>query len=149
MSVAKVIEISSTSNQSFEDAINQGVKRAADSVENVRGAWIKDQKVDDWVGNFRAAAKFPNMFCKLSGMITEADWKNWKPAHLKPYVQEALASFGPDRLMFGSDWPVSNLAGSYQQLFDALGEALGPISETERNKIFGETAIEFYGLKVG
>ncbi len=83
----------------------------------------------------------------MSGMVTEADWDNWKPADLKPYVQVALDAFGPDRLMFGSDWPVCVLAGSYRQVLEALREALGPISEDEQAHIFHRTAREFYGLQ--
>jgi L-fuconolactonase len=107
---------------------------------------IREQVTDDWLPHFRAAAAYPQVYCKLSGMITEADWKSWKPADLKPYVQDALKLFGPERLMFGSDWPVSNLAGSYSRLIDALEEALGPISAMEREMIFGGTAARFYGL---
>ncbi len=107
---------------------------------------IRDRATDDWLPHFRAAAAFPNVFCKLSGMITEADWHAWKPADLQPYVQAALDCFGPSRLMFGSDWPVCELAGSYQQVHDALVEALGPISTTERGQIFGGTAARLYGL---
>ena len=90
----------------------------------------------------------PNIFCKLSGMITEADWKTWKPADLKPYVETAIEAFGPDRCMFGSDWPVCELAGSYQQVHDALRDVLGPISEDEQRKLFGATAARFYGLSL-
>jgi L-fuconolactonase len=108
---------------------------------------IRERITDDWIGHFRAAAAFPHVYCKLSGMITEADWKTWKPADLKPYVQAALDLFGADRLMFGSDWPVCNLAGSYSELIDALEEALGPISTTEREMIFGGTAARFYSLE--
>ena len=107
---------------------------------------IKDQSLDDWLPQFKAAAKCPNIFCKLSGMITEADWQNWKAADLKPYVAAALEHFGPDRCMYGSDWPVSELAGSYEQVFNALQQALGPISEADRKKIFGDTARKFYRL---
>ena len=81
-------------------------------------------------------------------MVTEANWQTWTPADLKPYVQIALDAFGPDRLMYGSDWPVSVLAGSYRQVLEALNEALGPISEDEREHIFHRTAKEFYGLAV-
>ncbi|HEY8505020.1 MAG TPA: amidohydrolase family protein, partial [Gemmataceae bacterium] len=108
---------------------------------------IKLRRTDNWIDHLRAAARHPNVYCKLSGMITEADWQNWKPADLKPYVQAALECFGPDRCMFGSDWPVCLLAGSYQQVVDALDEALGPISAEERAKIFGGTAIRFYKLQ--
>lgn len=107
---------------------------------------IKEQSFDDWLPDFRAAAAFPNVYCKLSGMVTEADWKSWKPADLKPYVQTALELFGAKRCMYGSDWPVCELAGSYEQVFRALEEALGPISNDERSQIFGETAARFYGL---
>lgn len=109
---------------------------------------IKDQSLDDWCPAFRAAAASPNVFCKLSGMITEANWNGWTADDLRPYVSEALDAFGPDRLMFGSDWPVCELAGSYQQVVDALNAALGSISESERAAIFGGTAIRFYGLAV-
>jgi L-fuconolactonase len=109
---------------------------------------IKDQSFDDWQPHFRAAAEFPNIYCKLSGMVTEADWRQWKAADLKPYVQAALECFGPKRLMFGSDWPVCELAASYEQVVAALDEALGPISTTERERIFGGTAREFYQLAV-
>lgn len=108
---------------------------------------IKDQSFDDWLPQLQAAAKYPNMYCKLSGMITEADWANWKPADLKPYVQHALDAFGPERCMYGSDWPVCELAGTYEEVFNALKEALGPISEDEQKLIFGDTAKKFYGLK--
>jgi len=108
---------------------------------------IKDGRMDNWLDNFKRAAEFPNMYCKLSGMITEADWKSWKPADLKPYVETALEAFGPDRCMYGSDWPVCELAGTYKQVYDALCEVLGPISTSERERIFGDTAKTFYGLK--
>jgi L-fuconolactonase len=107
---------------------------------------IKERRLDDWLAHFRAAAAFPNVFCKLSGMITEADWRDWTVADLKPYVRAALDHFGPSRLMFGSDWPVCELAGTYDRVHDALVEALGPLSESERDLIFGGTAARFYDV---
>lgn len=109
---------------------------------------IKDGITAGWSEDLKAAAAFPNIYCKLSGLITEADWENWKPADLKPYVETALEAFGVDRCMFGSDWPVCELAGTYQQVYSALNEVLGAISESEREKIFGGNAIKFYDLKV-
>jgi len=109
---------------------------------------IKDQALDDWLGNFLAAARYSNVYCKLSGLITEADWENWRTADLRPYVETALDSFGPERCMYGSDWPVCELAGSYQQVHAALVEALGKLSESENERIFGGTAREFYRLDV-
>ncbi len=108
---------------------------------------IKKGRIDNWEANFRAAAKCPNIYCKLSGMVTEADWNKWKPADLKPYVEIAFEAFGPDRLMFGSDWPVCELAASYEQVHAALVEALGPITPDERDHIFSQTAKEFYHLE--
>lgn len=108
---------------------------------------IKDQAVDDWEANFRAAATFPNVWCKLSGMVTEADHRNWKPSNLKPYIDIALEAFGPSRLMYGSDWPVCELAGSYPQVIGALKECVGNLSAAEKAAVFGETAVEFYQLK--
>jgi len=117
-------------------------------IDHLAKPHIKEGRLDDWETNFRAAAKFPNLYCKLSGMVTEADWKSWKPANLKPYVDVAMEAFGPDRLMYGSDWPVCELAGTYQQVFDALKEVLGEITEEERDHIFWRTAKDFYGLKL-
>ena len=109
---------------------------------------IKDHAIGDWLLQMRAAAACPNVCCKLSGLVTEADWGHWKLADLKPYVQAALDCFGPQRLMFGSDWPVCELAASYEQVHQAMQDALGPISVSERTAIFGATAIRFYGLGV-
>jgi L-fuconolactonase len=107
---------------------------------------IKLRSLDDWRPAFAAAAACPNVFCKLSGMITEADHARWTPADLKPYIETALELFGPSRCMFGSDWPVCELAGSYQRTFDALKESLGPLSESENAAIFSGTAQRFYGV---
>ena len=115
-------------------------------IDHLAKPHVREQVLDDWEPYFRAAAAFPNVFCKLSGMVTEADWSRWTAADLKPYVQMALAAFGPDRLMFGSDWPVCELAATYEQVYNALLEALGPVSESERAAIFGGTAARFYGL---
>lgn len=109
---------------------------------------IKANETEGWIEHFEGAAKCPNVWCKLSGMVTEADWENWKTDDLKPYVATALENFGADRCMFGSDWPVCELAASYQQVFDALTHCIGGVTETEKAKILGLNAIEFYGLKV-
>jgi L-fuconolactonase len=107
---------------------------------------IKAHSLEDWEPQFREAARFPNVFCKLSGMVTEADWERWKPADLKPYVDIALECFGPERLMYGSDWPVCELAASYEDVYRALVDVIGPLSEWERSAIFGGTCARFYRL---
>jgi L-fuconolactonase len=108
---------------------------------------IRERITEGWIDPLKAAAKFPNVYCKLSGMVTEADWKAWKPADLKPYVDAALEAFGPDRCMYGSDWPVCLLAAPYAAVHGALNELLSALSASDRAKIFGGTAEKFYGLK--
>ena len=115
-------------------------------IDHLAKPQIKDQAMEGWKTHFQAAARFPNVFCKLSGMITEADWHSWRPADLKPYVETALEAFGPDRLMFGSDWPVCELAGSYADVIGAIRDVLGTLGESEAAAIFGGTATRFYGL---
>lgn len=115
-------------------------------IDHLAKPQIKRRQFDDWLVDLRAAATHKNLYCKLSGMVTEADWKAWQPADLKPYVQAALELFGPDRLMFGSDWPVCELAASYDRVYYALVEALGPVSDAERQAIFGVTAARYYRL---
>ncbi len=107
---------------------------------------IKLRKLHNWIDDFRKASRYPNVHCKLSGMVTEADWHAWQPADLIPYVQQALELFGPARCMYGSDWPVCELAGTYQQAIDALREAVGPLGNAEKAAIFGGTARAFYRL---
>lgn len=87
-----------------------------------------------------------HVWCKLSGMITEADWTGWKPAHLRPYVAHALDVFGADRCVFGTDWPVCLVAGSYADVVSALRDALGDVPPMEQARIFGGSAIESYRL---
>lgn len=108
---------------------------------------IKFGRLDNWLPHLAAAAKHPNVYCKISGLATEADWHNWTPADLAPYVRAALDLFGPERCMYGSDWPVCELAGSYEHIHAGLVEAIGPLSESDRASIFGGTAARFYGIK--
>ncbi len=117
-------------------------------VDHIAKPAIAAGDIDDWAKHMREIAQHPNVWCKVSGMITEADPANWTPADLTPYVQTVLSAFGADRLLFGSDWPVCLLAGSYKQVWDALHEALGPLSEADHTKIFGENARTFYRLAV-
>ena len=91
-------------------------------------------------------AKQPNVTAKLSGLVTEADWQHWSPNDLRPFVQDALELFGPDRLMFGSDWPVCELAATYTRVKDALTEILGTGNGTVDTDVFGGTAARTYQL---
>jgi L-fuconolactonase len=117
-------------------------------IDHLSKPHIRAQRFGDWEPHFRAAARCPNVWCKLSGMITEADWRHWRPADLKPYIDIALEAFGPARLMLGSDWPVCELAGTYSQVVAALRECTAGLSAGENERLWGGTAVEFYGLDV-
>lgn len=117
-------------------------------VDHIAKPPIASRRLDGWADHMAQIAQCPNVWCKVSGMITEADHATWKASDLKPYVQSVLSQFGADRLLYGSDWPVCLLAGSYRQVWDALHEALGPLSGADHAKIFGENAKAFYRLEV-
>lgn len=100
----------------------------------------------DWKKSMSLLAERDYISCKLSGLVTEADWKNWTPADLRPYLDICLELFGPKRLMFGSDWPVCLLAGSYSQVSEVIEDFTLPLSASEKESIWGRTAIDFYHL---
>ena len=94
----------------------------------------------------RALSHYPNVWCKLSGMVTEADWKNWKQPDFTPYLDVVLEVFGSDRLMFGSDWPVCLLAADYPVMKKIVTDYISHLSATEQAKIMGGNAVKFYKL---
>ncbi|MEV6416235.1 amidohydrolase family protein [Kribbella sp. NPDC051718] len=102
--------------------------------------------LEPWACGIRALAAEPNVTCKLSGMVTEASWTDWKVSDLQPYVDVVLDAFGPDRVMFGSDWPVCILAASYAEVVQAAEDLTSTLTTTERNAIFGATARRTYNL---
>ena len=108
---------------------------------------IKKGLMDGWFAGVKAAAAFPNLYCKLSGLITEADWRSWKPDDLRPYVEKVIELFGPERLMSGSDWPFCLLAGSYERVYEALATTLDQLSESEQKCVYSNTAKSFYGIE--
>jgi L-fuconolactonase len=103
-------------------------------------------EIAEWSANIRELALRPNVACKLSGMVTEANWSKWTPASLEPYFQTVLEAFSPERLMAGSDWPVINVACTYSQWWQVLEGWLAPLSATERAQIEGLTAASIYRL---
>ena len=110
---------------------------------------ISQQKIDGWAETITEIAQLPQVFCKVSGFITEADLNNWKTKDMEPFVRHVMDVFGPSRLMFGSDWPVCNLAGDYQKVWKSTNEILADLSQDDYRKVFGENAIRFYKLEVG
>jgi L-fuconolactonase len=99
-----------------------------------------------WTDQIRELAGHVNITCKLSGLVTEADWTAWTPDDLRPYVDVVVDAFGPDRLMFGSDWPVCLLATSYEQWVATVDELIADLSADQRDAITGGTAHRFYGI---
>jgi L-fuconolactonase len=101
---------------------------------------------EPWAAFLSSLAVRPNVFCKLSGLVTEADWTKWTVEELKPYAAHVLSVFGPDRVMFGSDWPVCELAASYDQVYEAAQELTAGLSTLERGEVFAGTATRAYPL---
>lgn len=109
---------------------------------------IAEGLLDPWREQIARVAEHPNVMCKLSGMVTEADHRRWRPADLAPYVHHVMQHFGPRRVMFGSDWPVCLLAADYPQVYGALREALGEwLTAHTEPLIFGANAADFYGIE--
>lgn len=101
-----------------------------------------------WDGSMADLAARPNVWCKLSGMVTEADWQTWTADDLAPYVARTIDMFGVDRVMFGSDWPVCLLAASYVRVVETLESLTAPLGPEANAKIFGRNAAELYGLRL-
>jgi L-fuconolactonase len=118
-------------------------------VDHIAKPNIREREIEPWASLIRPLADCPNVWVKVSGMIEEADWDHWRPADLVPYVQRLLEWFGPDRLIYGSNWPVCLLAGSYVQVYDALVGALGDVTPAEHDRIFGGNAEAAYRLDSG
>lgn len=105
--------------------------------------------LEPWASEIRELARLPNVACKLSGMVTEADWATWTVEDLRPYAEVVLDAFGPERVMFGSDWPVCLLAASYAEVLDATSQLLAGCIEAERAEVMGGTATRWYRLDRG
>lgn len=117
-------------------------------VDHIAKPNIRDRELEPWATRMRPLADYPGVFVKVSGMITEADWGAWTADDLVPYVERLLEWFGPDRLMFGSDWPVCQLAGTYSQVHAAALHAIEGVTKAERDRIMGGTATVAYRLRL-
>ncbi len=116
-------------------------------IDHIAKPGIKNKEISDWKTAIQAIAKYENVFCKVSGMVTEADWKNWKPADFYPYLDVVVEAFGINRLLFGSDWPVCNVAAGYEQMLAIVKDYFAAFSKTEQDKFFGGNAVKFYNIK--
>jgi L-fuconolactonase len=107
---------------------------------------IRAGRLSPWREDMAKLARHPNVFCKLSGMVTQADWQQWQPAHFQAYLNTALDLFGPHRLMIGSDWPVCTLAAGYREVMRLVEDFLASFSPAVQEAILGKNAADFYGL---
>ncbi|SRR6266516_712113 len=108
---------------------------------------IAGGQIKEWAQEIKPVAGCPNVSCKLSGLVTEANHTSWSTEHLRPFVDRALEFFGPARMMFGSDWPVCLLAASYHQVLESFQSLLAELGDEDRSRVFGESAAEFYRLQ--
>jgi L-fuconolactonase len=115
-------------------------------IDHIAKPHIRDHLMEPWASGMAAVAANPNLWCKVSGMITEADHAAWTADDLRPYIETVLRAFGPERLMYGSDWPVCTLAGSYDRVIGALRDVLAGVDESTETRIFTSSASAFYRL---
>lgn len=116
-------------------------------IDHIAKPYIKDRYItEEWKDAIRAVAAYPNVWCKISGMVTEADWKHWKPEHFKPYLDTVVEAFGPRRIVYGSDWPVCLVAAGYEQVLSIVEDYFAVFSADERAAFFGGNAERFYRL---
>lgn len=115
-------------------------------IDHLAKPLIKQQIVGDWSSYMDKIATFENVSCKISGMVTEADWKHWQKKDFKIYLDSVVEAFGIDRLMYGSDWPVCTLAANYEEQFGIVQDYFSSFSQTEQDQFFGGNASKFYHL---
>ena len=116
-------------------------------IDHIAKPYIKDGFFEGWAVMMREIAKHQNVYCKISGMITEADYKTWTPEQVHPYMKLVLESFGASRVMYGSDWPVCLVAGNYSMVKALVTDFITDLSQEEQNAIMGKNAAKFYNLK--
>lgn len=108
---------------------------------------IKDGLTDSWAAGIKQLAQYSNVYCKVSGMVTEADWQHWEKEEFLPYLDIVFEAFGATRVMYGSDWPVCLLAGGYEKMIEIVREYTSKLSEREQQLFWGGNAREFYNLE--
>jgi L-fuconolactonase len=116
-------------------------------VDHIAKPSIKSNRHLPWARYLRLIAENPNVYCKISGLVTEADWKQWRASDFKSYLDLAFEAFGVERLMFGSDWPVCLLAATYNQVVQLVADYTGRLPIPDRGRVFGLTAAHFYGQR--
>ncbi|WP_259014299.1 amidohydrolase family protein [Emticicia fluvialis] len=116
-------------------------------IDHIAKPDIKNKEISRWSNYMKEIARHEQVYCKVSGMVTEADWYNWKKEDFYIYLDTVLDCFGTNRLMYGSDWPVCLVAGAYEDQLSIVQSYFEKLTQTEKDKIFGENAVRFYGLQ--
>jgi L-fuconolactonase len=115
-------------------------------IDHMGKPFIKDKQLNGWKQGIEALSKFSNVYCKISGMVTEADWNSWTNSDLKPYLDVVTGCFGNERIMYGSDWPVCLVAASYERWLQTLLDYFNDHNNLERENFFSKNAAQFYNL---
>ena len=115
-------------------------------LDHLAKPYARRGELQPWASHIREMAALPNVTCKLSGLVTEAEWSKWTVESLTPYVEVVFEAFGVDRILYGSDWPVCLVASEYRRWFETVGHWLEPLRPTERDAVLGGNAARIYGL---
>jgi L-fuconolactonase len=115
-------------------------------IDHLAKPGIKNREIHEWKKEIQKIGRFENVYCKISGMVTEADWKNWKQDDFIPYIDVVIEAFGLNRIMYGSDWPVCLVAASYEEVLNIVEEYFSSFSGAEQELFFRKNAIQFYNL---
>jgi len=132
-------------------AVLELVKKFPDQpfvIDHIAKPYIKAGLIDEWKKDIQLLASFENVYCKISGMVTEADYRNWKHTNFMPYLDVVVNAFGTKRIMYGSDWPVCLVAASYEKTLGIVKDYFAAFSITEQQDFFGNNAVTFYQLKI-
>lgn len=136
----------------FPDQLNYATEFAAKFpdqpfvLDHIAKPYIKNGTIEEWKKDITALAAHENVYCKVSGMVTEADWKQWKAEDFNPYLDVVFEAFGVERLMYGSDWPVCLVAASYQEMLGVTEQYVSKLSAHEQAMFWGGNATKFYNL---
>jgi L-fuconolactonase len=117
-------------------------------IDHIAKPLIKDQIMEDWATHIKKAGNLKNVYCKISAMTTEANWQNWAKTDFTKYLDVVVEAFGTERIMYGSDWPVCQLAASYEAQFDIVQDYFSNFSQAEQDNFFGGNAKKFYKIEV-
>jgi L-fuconolactonase len=116
-------------------------------IDHLAKPFIKDKKTDGWKKGIEKISECENVYCKLSGMVTEADWRSWKKEDFTPYLDIVTEAFETKRIMYGSDWPVCLVAASYKAMLSIVTDYFSSYTDSEKAQIFGQNATQFYNLE--